>query len=446
MSIPTYGRPIRWSIAATAAATTLFALLLASGWLLFDALGQTNPCDTTTVVSDQTNTGLVNDCKALWAAKDDLRGTPALNWNATTAITSWQSITVSGTTPRVTVIYFAGTSGLTQALDGQLPPELGNLSALTTLWISDNSLTGSIPKELGNLSNLRILALNRNDLTGSIPKELGNLSSLQELYLNGNDLTGSIPSELGNLSSLDDLWLNSNDLTGSIPPQLGNLSNLTILRMQDNMLSGPIPSELGNLSNLTDLWLHRNWLSGEFPSWVSNMSSLQVLDMHGNRLTGILPLEYPFPSSVTAAQIGRDAANPGEDNMFIGCLPSWATSNTAVRGEENLGLPNCSTPPRESIWVLDTVLAPPSPVRGSSDTGMTKTRLTLRATYTIPSDYITSTTTAGKLQFRELRADIPTTSAITVSIARPATTTAATLVGFDGRTGSPQAHRPPHPI
>ena len=336
MSIPTYGRPIRWSIAA-AAATTLFALLLASGWLLFDALGQTNPCDTTTVVSDQTNTGLVNDCKALWAAKDDLQGNsrPQLERNHCNNEAGQSNHSIRNHAARhgdllcrnVRFWYTGSWTANCRQNSVTCPHSLRCGSA-------DNSLTGSIPKELGNLSNLRILALNRNDLTGSIPKELGNLSSLQELYLNGNDLTGSIPSELGNLSSLDDLWLNSNDLTGSIPPQLGNLSNLTILRMQDNMLSGPIPSELGNLSNLTDLWLHRNWLSGEFPSWVSNMSSLQVLDLHGNRLTGILPLEYPFPSSVTAAQIGRDAANPGEDNMFIGCLPSWATSNTPSGGKK----------------------------------------------------------------------------------------------------------------
>ena len=43
---PSSRRPIRWGIAA-GAATILFAILLASGQLLFDVLGQTHPCDTT---------------------------------------------------------------------------------------------------------------------------------------------------------------------------------------------------------------------------------------------------------------------------------------------------------------------------------------------------------------------------------------------------------------
>ena len=139
MSIPTYGRPIRWSIAA-AAATTLFALLLASGWLLFDALGQTNPCENGTVVPNPTtNTGLVADCQALWAGKDAFLGTatPMSGWNATTAISSWSAISLGGTPERVTTIYSVGSTLFGKQLDGTLPPELGNLSALTTLWLGD---------------------------------------------------------------------------------------------------------------------------------------------------------------------------------------------------------------------------------------------------------------------------------------------------------------------
>ena len=421
MSIPT-PISVRWGIAAGAAAI-LFALLLASGQLLFDALGQTHPCDTTTVVSDQTNTGLIADCKVLWGLKDTLRGTTTLNWNATTALSDWQGIgvgnvTVEGTNPlvqrsRVIELAFLGVRArhmnLSARLNGQLPPELGNLSALTQLWIDSNSFTGSIPKELGNLSNLRALYLRGNNLTGSIPKELGNLSSLEELRLNHNNLTGSIPKELGNLSSLEELHLRGNNLTGSIP------------------------SELGNLSNLRELHLAINRLSGEFPRWVKNLSSLSQFSIQGNRLTGHLPLEYPFSDISVQARIGSPT---DETNMFIGCLPSWAMATFGVVGEEYLGLPNCGTPPRESVWALDTVLAPPSPVRG--EFGMsTNTDLTLRATYILPTEYVTSTTTPNLLQFRSLSAASVTSTAMTVSITRHGTTTAARLVGFDTRAGTP---------
>lgn len=37
---------------------------------------------------------------------------------------------------------------------GELPTELGNLSNLRKLYLSDNSFTGTIPSELGRLSHL----------------------------------------------------------------------------------------------------------------------------------------------------------------------------------------------------------------------------------------------------------------------------------------------------
>ena len=40
------------------------------------------------------------------------------------------------------------------ALSGEIPPELGSLSNLTQLWLTENALSGEIPAELGSLSNL----------------------------------------------------------------------------------------------------------------------------------------------------------------------------------------------------------------------------------------------------------------------------------------------------
>ena len=117
--------------------------------------------------------------------------------------------------------------------------------------------------------------------------------------------------------------------------------------------------------------------------------------------------------------------------MWIGCIPRWARMPANggtdllddIQGEENLDIPNCSSPPRESVWVLDAVLAPPSPVRGTFGNPAAKTEMTLRATYTIPTEYVTSTTTDGRLQFRSLAATAASGGTMTATIALPAPAT-----------------------
>ena len=57
-------------------------------------------------------------------------------------------------------------------------------------WRDDNLLSGSIPAELGQLGALTRLYLENNQLSGSIPAELGQLGALAYLYLQDNQLSG----------------------------------------------------------------------------------------------------------------------------------------------------------------------------------------------------------------------------------------------------------------
>ena len=105
---------------------------------------------------------------ALLAARDTLAGTATLNWSVDTAITNWDGVTVSSTTPK----NVTGLDLSEESLSGSIPSELGDLLELTRLDLSDNSLTGEIPRELGNLTNLTELRLSGNNLTGCIPEAL----------------------------------------------------------------------------------------------------------------------------------------------------------------------------------------------------------------------------------------------------------------------------------
>ena len=131
-----------------------------------------------------------------------------------------------------------------------IPPEIGNLTNLTHLFLYDNELTGEIPPEIGNLTNLTFLGLNNNQLTGPIPSEIGNLTNLTYLRLDNNQLTGSIPPEIGNLTNLVLLNLSQNQLTGEIPDSICDLNidldgicwGLNCFNISNNQLCPPYPS------------------------------------------------------------------------------------------------------------------------------------------------------------------------------------------------------------
>ena len=175
-------------------------------------------------------------------------------------------------------------------LSGQIPPELGNLTALEELTLDNNQLNGEIPPELSNLVNLQYMSLGNNLLTGEIPAWLGNLTGLKSLYLSNNQLNGEIPHELGNLTALKRLDLSYNQLTGGIPAELGNLTALQRLDLSYNQLTGGIPAELGNLTALQRLDLSYNQLTGDIPAELGRLTALQWLDLRSNDFT-LMPEE-----------------------------------------------------------------------------------------------------------------------------------------------------------
>ena len=205
------------------------------------------------------------------------------------------------------------------ALTGPIPPDLGHLISLTSLDLSFNNLSGPLPPTIGDLANLETLRVvsnnGSNSLSGPIPPELGKMTRLTSLHLSGNSLSGPIPPELGNLTTLQTLDLGSNNdsnrLSGSIPPELGNLSALAFLRLHRNDLSGPIPPELGSLTNLKSLGLGYNNLSGALPSELGNLVNLTYLWLQGNQLTGAIPTNLLTTNAFVRFDDNNDLCAPG---------------------------------------------------------------------------------------------------------------------------------------
>ncbi len=269
--------------------------------------------------------------EALYVATGGPGWTDSTNWKTAAPLIEWRGVrtdddgrviglwlprnNLTGTIPRElgNLTNLQELSLSENSLTGTIPPELGNLTKLEGLHLSENSLTGTIPPKLGNLTKLQGLTLYDNSLTGTIPRELGNLTNLQVLHLYDNSLTGTIPPELGNLTKLDELPLYRNSLTGTIPPELGNLTKLQRLWLGGNSLTGTIPSKLGNLTNLRSLWLDGNSLTGTIPPELGNLTNLRSLQLHDNSLTGTISPELQNLTKLWSLQL--------HDNSLTGTIP-----------------------------------------------------------------------------------------------------------------------------
>ena len=242
---------------------------------------------------DRIPDSMVETCDAARQDRDALvafyHATDGPNWNVRTnwlsdaSLNAWHGVT-AGPQGRVTQVFM-----LRNNLDGEIPPEIGRLTALESLSLWENKLHGPIPAELLQLEKLRTLSLHNNDLSGPISPEIGQMESLVNLDLGGNELSGSIPPELGRLEGLGNLSLRGNRLSGPIPPELGRLTGLGSLYLDSNRLSGTIPIELGALKELQVLWLSFNRLAGPIPFELGRLEELENLSLAQNQLSGSIP-------------------------------------------------------------------------------------------------------------------------------------------------------------
>ena len=325
------GRPIAGITVAWSGGDRLVATVDSDGIVTAVGAGVTTVTAAAGSASDSVQV-VVSDravLAAFYHATDGPNWLDNTNWLTDAPLGDWYGVRTN-TEGRVVSLYL-----VRHGLSGEIPPELGSLSSLSSLSLGQNDLSGDIPPELGSLSSLSSLNLSGNDLSGEIPPWLGSLSSLVHLYLFDNDLSGEIPPELGSLSSLSVLGLSGNYLSGEIPPELGSLSSLEWLYLSGNDLSGVIPPELGSLSSLEHLDLHQNDLSGAIPPELASLSSLLSLGLSQNDLSGAIPPELGSLSSLVALSLSYNDLSgeiPPELGSLSG-LSSLGLSGNDLSGE-----------------------------------------------------------------------------------------------------------------
>ena len=150
---------------------------------------------------------------------------------------------------------------------------------------------------LGNLQALTGLYIDTNKLEGFFPLSMLNLSSLENLNIQFNNLTGSFPSDVGSkFPNLKQFLVTDNQLRGTLPSSLCNATMLQWIQTASNFLPGTIPRCLGaRQKNLSIVWLEANQFQAtnnvdwEFLTSLTNSSKLKVLDVGTNQLQGVLP-------------------------------------------------------------------------------------------------------------------------------------------------------------
>jgi len=234
-------------------------------------------------------------------------------------------------------------------LKGTLPPELGLLSNLEVLFVTDNVLVGTLPPQVWSLP-LRVLILKSNYLTGTL--EPWALKKIQNtmiwLDIHDNSFEATLPSELGLLSKCSHLGLNDNFFTGTIPPTIGMMSNLSQLALSANQLTGSIPAEAFlRWGKLTHLELRDNsLLSGTVPTEIGLATSLEYLYLYGCQLTGGIPSEVGLLANLKDLVISDNYLSqtiPDQlwkldmlRDFYLGCNDFTGTLSSEIRNLKQL--------------------------------------------------------------------------------------------------------------
>ncbi|KAL7599590.1 hypothetical protein Lser_V15G21944 [Lactuca serriola] len=219
-----------------------------------------------------------------------------------------------------------------------LIPDLSALASLRRVYFERNLLHGTLAKRLEPLSMLESLGASSNYFRGTITeKHLANLSCLTYLDLSNNSLAIEIGSNWSATFQLETISLSSCKLGSSFPRWLRTQTNFSVLDISNTGINDFVPSWFWEslIPGIRYLNLSSNQIHGMIPDLDFISGNQPIIDLSSNNFSGNLQL-FP-PDSVTLRL---------NDNMFSGpisflcnltSLTHLDLSNNKLSGE----LPNC---------------------------------------------------------------------------------------------------------
>jgi Leucine-rich repeat (LRR) protein len=215
-----------------------------------------------------------------------------------------------------------------------LSPDIAQWSQLHTLIVANNALYGALPTELLTLTNLQVLLLQKNPLaSGRLLESIGSWPAMEVLDISSTNISGTLSPDVGTLLNLQALGAVFTSLTGSLPDEIGSCTALIQIAIGDmtggrgagSLFTGTIPNSIGLLTNLEGLAFPQLGLSGTIPSSLGALTKLQFLDLQGvAALTGTIPSTVGLWTDLRIFQVSGTA--------LTGTIPSSLGQATNLEG------------------------------------------------------------------------------------------------------------------
>ncbi|WMV55349.1 hypothetical protein MTR67_048734 [Solanum verrucosum] len=200
--------------------------------------------------------------------------------------------------------------------EGKIPTEISYLSNLVSLDLSDSyglqldertfetmlqdftnlevlslylvNISSPLPVNIS--SSLRYMDLTDTNLRGVLTESFFLVTNLERLKLRGNDLVkGVFPKIHRSNTLLMELDISYTGISGELPHSIGTLKSLNILNLEGCQFTGSIPDSIGNLTQITELILSLNHFTGHIPSTISKLKHLTILHLSSNSFSGEIP-------------------------------------------------------------------------------------------------------------------------------------------------------------